>query len=123
MKPAFFLSVTAFMLAACGAAKPDHQSPTEAAVVPAATVKLISPPAPPGVPLVVKQFDAAKAQELTAAFKPDATAQHIGDIDRADTRARAALTALGLQKTHPTAAVQREADDAVKALTAVLSEP
>lgn len=105
----YVLGLLLFVVTACMS---DAPPPPDVPVQPPVIASAAATP----VPLVVKKFDSAKAKELAVVMAPDATAEGIATVRERHKRAARALSALGLQRDHPTAAVLREAADAVQAL-------
>jgi hypothetical protein len=125
MKLAILLfGLLALIATACMSAPLEQIAPPPAPP-PASTViyvPVIAPPPKP-VPLVVQHFDAAKARELAVVLSPEVSREQIEAVAAADRRARRALTALGLQRTHVTQPVLDEARGAVRALEVALEPP
>lgn len=120
MKPRAVLRVVGAIdllvtLIGCTVLAPDL--PTPPPMAPPAPVTKVAPlPAPPAAISIVRHFDAAKAREIGVVLGSEITAQQIDEIRAADKRARQALTSLGRQIHHPTAAAMVEAREAVQAL-------
>jgi hypothetical protein len=102
-------------LIGCTVLAPDL--PTPPPIEPPPPLAKVAPlPAPPAAVSIVRHFDAAKAREIGVVLGPEITAKQIDEIRAADKRARQALTNLGRQIHHPTAAAMAEAREAVQAL-------
>ncbi len=99
----------------CTKVAPDLQRPPQIDQ-PNPAVKIPPPAVSPAAVSIVRHFDSAKAREIGVVLGADITAQQIEEIRAADRRARNALTSLGRQIHHPSAAAMAEAREAVQAL-------